>query len=90
MRARIPYPRLRRRPRLRDGRSPGPHQPAVPDPAPRIEDALPGVADAAVIRVRRAGGPVDEASYTCACGYVFKAAVSTSVTCPHCGAGQAW
>ena len=90
MRARIPYPRLRRRPRRRDGRSPGPHQPALPDPAPRIEDALPGVADAAVIRVRRAGGPVDEASYTCACGYVFKAAVSTTVCCPRCQASQPW
>ena len=90
MRARIPYPRLRRRPRLRDGRSPGPHQPAVPDPAPRIEDALPDVADAAVMRVRRAGGPVDEASYTCGCGCVFTAAVSTTVSCPRCQASQPW
>jgi predicted Zn-ribbon and HTH transcriptional regulator len=28
--------------------------------------------------------------YTCACGYVFKATVSTSVGCPHCGDTQAW
>jgi predicted Zn-ribbon and HTH transcriptional regulator len=28
--------------------------------------------------------------YTCTCGYVFQAKVSTSVACPHCGAGQAW
>ena len=41
-------------------------------------------------RMRASGGPTDTAQYTCACGYVFKAAVSTSVTCPHCGAGQAW
>lgn len=41
-------------------------------------------------RVRRAGGPIDNASYTCACGYVFAAPVSTTVVCPHCGAGQAW
>ena len=41
-------------------------------------------------RARRSGGPVDHASYTCGCGYVFDAAVSTSVACPHCGAGQAW
>jgi DNA-directed RNA polymerase subunit RPC12/RpoP len=28
--------------------------------------------------------------YTCSCGYVFEADVSTSVACPHCGTGQAW
>jgi hypothetical protein len=41
-------------------------------------------------RVREAGGPLDHASYACACGYVFDAAVSTSVGCPHCGCAQAW
>ncbi len=41
-------------------------------------------------RVREAGGPIDRASYTCSCGYVFRASVSTSVSCPHCGADQAW
>jgi hypothetical protein len=41
-------------------------------------------------RMRASGGPTDTAQYTCACGYVFRAAVSTSVACPHCGAGQAW
>ena len=41
-------------------------------------------------RHRRSGGPVDEATYSCACGMVFEARVSTSVSCPHCGAGQAW
>ena len=41
-------------------------------------------------RVREAGGPLDRASYTCSCGYVFRASVSTSVSCPHCGAEQAW
>jgi hypothetical protein len=46
--------------------------------------------DPAVMRVREAGGPLDHASYGCPCGYVFDASVSTSVTCPHCGAGQAW
>jgi hypothetical protein len=48
------------------------------------------VEDPAVRRVRDAGGPVDRASYTCACGCLFSASVSTSVTCPHCGADQAW
>ena len=36
------------------------------------------------------GGPLDSATYTCGCGYLFSAAVSTSVECPHCGCGQAW
>lgn len=50
----------------------------------------PSVADAAVRRSREAGGPVDEACYPCSCGCFFIAPVSTSVTCPHCGATQAW
>ena len=41
-------------------------------------------------RMRESGGPDDRAMYTCSCGYVFEADVSTSVTCPHCGTGQAW
>ena len=41
-------------------------------------------------RVRESGGPEDRAFYTCSCGYAFDAEVTTSVTCPHCGAGQAW
>jgi hypothetical protein len=32
----------------------------------------------------------DHAFYSCHCGYVFKAPVSTSVGCPHCGGTQAW
>jgi hypothetical protein len=39
---------------------------------------------------RRAGGPEDRALYSCVCGYAFKAAVTTSVDCPHCGSEQAW
>jgi len=54
----------------------------------QIEHA--GYADRDVQRVQEAGGPVDHASYSCACGYLFSADVSTSVTCPHCGTGQAW
>jgi predicted Zn-ribbon and HTH transcriptional regulator len=46
--------------------------------------------DPKVLRVRSAGGPIDNASYTCACGFVFAASVSTTVRCPHCGADQAW
>jgi hypothetical protein len=46
--------------------------------------------DIAARRVREAGGPTDLASYACPCGYLFAAAVSTTVECPHCGTGQAW
>jgi len=48
------------------------------------------VCDPDLARAREAGGPIDLASYTCACGYLFRAPVSTSVTCPHCGGEQAW
>jgi rubrerythrin len=41
-------------------------------------------------RLREAGGPHDRATYSCVCGYVFEADVSTSVACPHCGSSQAW
>lgn len=41
-------------------------------------------------RHRAAGPPEDHATYGCACGLVFAAAVSTTVSCPNCGAGQAW
>lgn len=56
-------------------------------PAPaavkRFDDASPGR--------RRLHGPTqDTATYHCHCGFVFEAAVSTSVGCPHCGGGQAW
>lgn len=41
-------------------------------------------------RAKESGGPMDNAQYRCSCGFVFDAAVSTSVACPHCGTGQAW
>jgi len=44
----------------------------------------------ALARARAAGGPVDLACYTCSCGYLFRASVSTTVACPHCGADQSW
>jgi hypothetical protein len=57
----------------------------------RIEpSSAPEPRDIAVARVRAAGGPLDEASYTCQCGYLFAAPVSTTVACPHCGTSQAW
>ena len=42
------------------------------------------------VSAKRAGGPQDNAFYTCSCGCAFTAAVSTSVGCPHCGTSQAW
>jgi hypothetical protein len=44
----------------------------------------------AASRRRLAGAPQDQALYSCGCGYVFAAQVSTSVDCPHCGDTQAW
>ena len=46
--------------------------------------------DASPARRRLHGPTQDRALYTCQCGYVFEATVSTSVDCPHCGGGQAW
>jgi hypothetical protein len=46
--------------------------------------------DPATERIRKAGGPIDRAFYSCGCGYVFVAEVSTTVKCPYCQAGQAW
>ena len=43
-----------------------------------------------VVRARAAGGPLDNAHYGCDCGYQFSAAVSTTVSCPHCGNLQTW
>jgi len=41
-------------------------------------------------RNKRANVSQDTATYSCGCGYVFTAPVSTTVECPHCGGGQAW
>jgi hypothetical protein len=91
MRAHIPHPlreslprRLRERRHLRRRRS----ESALSTVPPESVIAKPS--DLAVQRVRDAGGPVDKASYSCECGYVFLAPVSTTVRCPHCDAGQAW
>jgi hypothetical protein len=57
------------------------HLKAVPTPPPT---------SLARERNKRANVSQDTATYNCGCGYVFTAPVSTSVDCPHCGAGQAW
>jgi rubrerythrin len=41
-------------------------------------------------RPRERGPLQDHAVYSCHCGYVFEAAVSTTVGCPNCGGEQAW
>ncbi|MGN6373089.1 MAG: hypothetical protein ACTHM1_08870 [Solirubrobacteraceae bacterium] len=70
---------------------------AAPAPAPGAREQTPPSTDGltpyldfAARRVRAAGGPSDEASYTCACGCVFCAPVSATVACPHCGGEQDW
>lgn len=62
----------------------------APAPAPRLRLVPEDPALAAERRMRRAGGPQDNALYRCGCGYVFDAPVSTTVTCPHCDTGLAW
>jgi len=57
----------------------------VPAPEPLPEPMHP-----AERRMRDAGGPDDRACYSCSCGFVFVAPVSTSVSCPHCESEQAW
>jgi hypothetical protein len=41
-------------------------------------------------RARAAGGPEDQALYTCSCGCMFEAHVCADVDCPRCGSGQSW
>ena len=64
---------------------------APPEPAePRLRLVPDDPALAAERRLRAAGGPQDMALYRCSCGYIFDSAVSTTVSCPHCGDEQAW
>lgn len=59
-------------------------------PKPR-EQTSGGTAVYAELRAFYEGGPpLDQALYTCRCGYAFEALVSTSVGCPQCGSVQAW
>jgi hypothetical protein len=78
-----PSRRSHARPPEQNG-APAPEMPAEPA-SPWDDDAHPHER-----RARESGGPVDIAHYSCSCGYAFEAAVSTTVSCPHCGAGQAW
>ena len=58
---------------------------------PRLRAKAPApVISLARERNKRANLTQDAALYSCGCGYVFTAAVTTSVGCPHCGSDQAW
>jgi hypothetical protein len=61
------------------------HLTAVASPPPP-----PAATNLARERNQRANVSEDTATYSCGCGYVFTAPVSTTVGCPHCGADQAW
>jgi hypothetical protein len=83
------------RPSLLNRRGDRRHHPRRGRPRPALTAAAHAgpaapACDPDIRRAREAGGPVDRASYVCACGYLFSASVSTSVICPHCGADQAW
>jgi hypothetical protein len=57
----------------------------------RVERPVPAAPRKVEAGRRRELGPqADQALYTCGCGFVFHAVVSTSVGCPHCGDTQAW
>jgi hypothetical protein len=85
MRVRV-KPRTEAQPRRT--RETGRHRPPAPVERERAQARADDLADER--RLRQSGGPHDHATYACTCGYVFDAAVSTSVACPHCGTGQAW
>ncbi len=79
---------LRRRRAGRPGRVAEPHRAHA---APSTETTPRRTSTITAARMtRRLDVPQDQATYACPCGYVFAAAVSTSVGCPHCGDSQAW
>lgn len=64
--------------------------PTAPVPAPAAAPEQPADEHLAERRHRDSVTPEDTALYGCSCGFQFQAPVSTSVSCPHCGTGQAW
>ncbi len=66
--------------------------PPAPEAAPEQQAAAEQPVDEhlAERRHRASVTPEDTAFYGCSCGFQFQAPVSTSVSCPHCGTGQAW
>jgi hypothetical protein len=66
-------------------------EPAPPVPASAAEAPEQPIDEHLAERRHRASvTPEDTALYGCSCGFQFQAPVSTSVSCPHCGTGQAW
>src|SRR3954454_21280453 len=63
-----------------------PHRPRRGERTPAAED----LRASERLRAQRTPAPEDRALYRCQCGYSFKAEVTTSVGCPHCGTNQAW
>jgi hypothetical protein len=59
-------------------------------PAPAAAPEQPVDEHLAERRHRASVALEDTALYGCSCGFQFQAPVSTSVSCPHCGTGQAW
>jgi hypothetical protein len=59
-------------------------------PAPSRGERSAALMHAEVRGPQEGGPPLDQALYSCQCGLVFEAFVSTSVDCPHCGSVQAW
>ena len=59
---------------------------------PQVAERVGGTAVDAqpTAHVDHAMSTLDVAMYTCECGFVFEAEVLTTVSCPHCGCGQAW
>jgi hypothetical protein len=79
--------------RLRELRRPltavEPLEEEPPGPETARTAAAPVLGDDAAV-VDNASRTQDQATYTCGCGFVFEAAVLTTVACPHCDAQQAW
>ena len=88
MRANLPHPLAKRLRSRRNGHRRPADPPRTPEQPQTTDHAQ--KPDPSVQRVRRAGGPTDRAYYTCQCGYMFQAPVSTTVTCPNCSTPQAW
>jgi hypothetical protein len=71
----------------------GPEQAAPSTTAAALSQQRTAAANPADPRVEVGAGqadPADTACYSCECGLVFSAVVSTTVKCPNCGTQQAW
>lgn len=71
--------------RVRSHREQGDHGTAV-----RAAPVSPKPSQTHDAHAHEGGAPQDHATYTCKCGFVFEADVSTTVQCPLCASSQAW